>query len=196
VLRRACQTARVLRLPKAVAAQGTDAKHAALERELWQHVPGFVSAAHEAERNWAFVAHVLAPLLGGERYAAAGTLLAVTSAFLSGLARCASCQGTRIGETGTFAVGMDGSAIGVLLPDHTVFGAPTADSRLVAAGAAPVLSVEIKPKCGFLPQTPAVHECAKRHLSRFVMMQHLKAARGQVGAVRSAGDRAPHSRIV
>ncbi len=183
----------MLRLPKAGTAPGTDAKHAALERELWQHLPGFVSAAHEAARNWAFVAHVLAPLLGGERYATAGTLVAVTSEFLRGVARCASCQGRGLGEPSAFAVGTDGSAIGVLLPDYTVFGAPTADSRLVAPGAAPVLSVEIKPKCGFLPQTPAVHECAKRHLSRFVMMQHLKAARGHIGAVRSAGIRTSRS---
>jgi hypothetical protein len=182
----------VLRVPKAaattpeggVAALDADAT---LERELWRDVPAFERAKCDVERNWAYVAHVLAPLLG-ERHAAPGTLVMLPATFMPDvIAGAESCPGSDEQHQAQLAAGGDcrGAVAALLLPDHTLFCAPRAVPTLHKA--APVVAVEIKPKCGFLPHAPTLlQECVKRRVSRFVLHQHLKVTQGRVPKVRAA----------
>jgi hypothetical protein len=165
------------------AALGADA---ALERELWRGVPAFEHATHDVQRNWAYAAHVLAPLLG-ERHATPGTLVTLPAAFMRDVAAGAGCSDEQhLCPQAPLAAGGDccGAVTAVLLPDHTLFRAPRS---VRTHQPAPVVAVEIKPKCGFLPHAPTLLQgCVKRRVSRFAMHQHLKVAQGRVPKVRAA----------
>ena len=182
--RRACvrhQVGHVLRLPKRPASRPgarSDAAHARLERLLWQHVPEYAGAAHQAHRSWLFAAHVLVPLLG-EREAAAGKLVTAPAQFVRALSRA-------LGDGVVLdAAGEDGRCVGVLLPDHAHFPA-----RALSV-TPPVVTVELKPKCGFLPGAESTQQCAKRSVSRFAMHQRLKLKDGHVSKARACGPSTP-----
>lgn len=166
----------MLRLPKRPTrppnARG-DAVHASLERELWEHIPEYASAVHDAHRSWLFAAHVLVPLLG-EHTAAAGTLVSLPAGFVQALAGEAS-DGVVVDAD------EQGRCVGVLLPDHTHFPVRA------PSGSTPVVTVELKPKCGFLPQLPSPQRCTKRSVTRFAMHQRLKLKDGQVLKARACG---------
>ena len=177
-LRSAKQVGRVLRLPKRATGRPdacSDTAHARLERQLWEHLPEYTRAAHDAHKSWLFAAHVLLPLLG-EREAAAGTLVAVPAESV----RALSCV-----AAGGVAVDMDeaGRCVCVLLPDHSRF------PRQPSSFAPPVVTVELKPKCGFLPEVLAAPQSAKRFVTRFEMHQRLKLERGQVSKARDSSAR-------
>ena len=163
-----------MRVPKRPAGQENgrcDAAHARLERLLWEHVPEYVSAAHQVHRSWLFAAHVLVPLLG-ERAAAAGTLVTAPAEFVQALSRAA--PGGIVADTDE-----EGRCVCVLLPDHTHFPVR------VLGVTPPVVTVELKPKCGFLPNVRAAQRCAKRSVTRFAMHQRLKVKDGHVSKVRA-----------
>ena len=166
------QVGHVLRLPKGLASLPSacsDAAHACLERQLWGHIPDYASAVHHAHRSWLFAAHVLVPLLG-ERAAAAGKLVTAPAEFVQAVSRAVGV-----------AVDTDevGRCVGALLPDHAHFS-------VRASGATPpVVTVELKPKCGFLPQVLSAQQCAKRAVSRFAMHQLLKLKDGHVSKARA-----------
>ena len=178
-LRPAKQVGRVLRMPKRATGGPDacgDAAHARLDRQLWEHLPEYSCAAREAHKSWLFAAHVLLPLLG-ERGAAAGTLVAVPAEFVRSLSSDVA---------GGVAVDTDegGRCVCVLLPDHSHFPRPP------SSFAPPVVTVELKPKCGFLPQVLSAQQCAKQLVTRFEMHQRLKLERGQVSKARASSARA------
>ena len=177
--RPAQQVGRVLRVPKRAAGRPdacSDAAHARLERQLWEHLPEYARAAHDAHKSWLFSANVLLPLLG-ERGAAAGTLVVLPTES----ARALSCS-----AAGGVAVDTDedGRCVCVLLPDHSRF------SWQLSSFASPVVTVELKPKCGFLPEVLPAKHCAKRFVTRFEMHQRLKLSCGQVPKARASSARA------
>lgn len=154
---------RVLRLLAEEAAQQATAEDEALECELWGHLPGFAGATGAA-RSWLFARHVLAPLLGCAS-TTAGTLVRPPATFLRLLE-------SRLGPG---CPRLAGEA--VLLPDL----ANLQPWRAGTSPAPPVFAVELKPKCGFLPQAAAVEpRSVKRHSSRFQLHQRLKLAHGRV----------------
>ena len=178
-LRPAQQVGRVLRVPKRAPGRPdacSDAAHARLERQLWEHLPEYARAVHDAHKSWLFAAHVLLPLLG-ERGAAAGTLVVVPAESAHALS-CVAAGGVAVDTD------EDGRCVCVLLPDHSRF--PWQPSSF----SPPAVTVELKPKCGFLPEVLGAQHCAKRFVTRFEMHQHLKLSRGQVPKARASSARA------
>jgi inositol-pentakisphosphate 2-kinase len=153
-----------LRLLKSTIA--ADAEHDSLELRLWGHLPGFSKAAQDdLQRSWLFATHVLVPLLGS-RHACAGRLVRLPAAFTAVLDERLSA----------LLVSPPGSRLGVLLPDVCHFE---------GAANAPTYTVELKPKCGFLPGASTVGAASvKRLLSRFSLHQRLKLAQGRISQAR------------
>ena len=186
MLRPAKQAGRVLRVPKRATGRPdacSDAAHARLERELWEHLPEYACAARDAHKSWLFAAHVLLPLLG-ERGAVAGMLVVVSAESVQALS-CVAAGGVAVDSD------EDGRCVCVLLPDHSRF------RWQPPSFAPPVVTVELKPKCGFLPEVLSAPHCAKRFVTRFEMHQRLKLERGQVtqASVASAHARARLARV-
>jgi Inositol-pentakisphosphate 2-kinase len=97
----------------------------------------------------------------------------------SGPGVCPSEQQPVPGATGICPSQHQPARIAVgLQPDHTRFGG-SAGSAGDDWGALGTLCVELKPKCGFLPSSAAIHpdNAIKRRLPRFVLHQALKLAR-------------------
>jgi len=155
------------------------------DAQLWSgHAgmqPHFASTTTADELSRAFVATVLTPLLG-QSLADAGDLVHVDAQFLAAVSAAAyptrppaRTAGADVDQSASFAL---------LLHDHNSPPDPHRGGAGGGAGAAggggggtptnlraPVFSVEIKPKCGFIP---AASVCA-RGVSRFQMHQALKA---------------------
>ena len=164
----------MLRLPKRLAGRSnacSDAAHAWLERQLWGHIPEYARAVHPAHRSWLFAAHVLVPLLG-ERAAAAGKLVTAPAEFVQALSGL-------LGDGVALETGREGRCVGALLPDHAHF--PVRALSVTP----PAVTVELKPKCGFLPQALSAPQYVKRTVSRFAMHQLLKLKEGRVSKARA-----------
>ena len=119
-----------------------------------------------------------APLPLG-RFLAPGRLARLSSGFLSAVAQhCLAARPPHRLHTG---LALD-APFGLLLPNIGTFSLlrpPAGRGKHPALG--PVLSVEIKPKCGFLPTSAAIgpSHALKKQVSRYQLHQHLKLAAGQ-----------------
>ncbi|KAF3446350.1 hypothetical protein FNV43_RR11529 [Rhamnella rubrinervis] len=142
------------------------------ERLLWKDLEDIVSSSNKELAGQLFVEHIMSPLLGS-KHVDAGRRVLVTREFLESVEKNVICQrpAWRVD-----AAKVDTSSDSVLLlSDHSLFshGIPVGE---------PCISVEIKPKCGFLPFSNFIDEgnAIKRSITRFRMHQALKLHQGEI----------------
>ncbi|KAL1351641.1 hypothetical protein HN51_015535 [Arachis hypogaea] len=139
---------------------------------LWKDVNELVSSSEKDIIDQLYVEHVMMPLLGS-KYVDAGVHVLVSRKFLESIEKIVISQrpvwrvdAAQIDKQCDF---------GLLMSDHSVF---PHDSQ----GSKPCISVEIKPKWGFLPQSKFVSEgnAIKTRVTRFEMHQALKLHQGTI----------------
>ncbi|XP_061355396.1 inositol-pentakisphosphate 2-kinase-like [Gastrolobium bilobum] len=142
------------------------------ERLLWKDVSELVSSSDKDIAGQLYVQHVMKPLLG-VKYVDAGMHVLLTREFLESVEKNVTSQRP--------AWRVDAALIdthcdfGLLMSDHSLFTDGSQGSR-------PCISVEIKPKCGFLPLSRFISEenAIKRSITRFEMHQALKLHQGGI----------------
>ncbi|XP_027332750.1 inositol-pentakisphosphate 2-kinase-like [Abrus precatorius] len=142
------------------------------ERLLWKDVHELIASSDKEIAGQLYVQHVMKPLLGS-KYVDAGMHVLVTREFLELVEKNVISQRP--------AWRVDAARVdthcdfGILMSDHSLF---THDIQ----GSSPCISVEIKPKCGFLPHTRFISEgtAIKRRITRFEMHQALKLHQGEI----------------
>ncbi|XP_004499186.1 inositol-pentakisphosphate 2-kinase-like isoform X2 [Cicer arietinum] len=146
------------------------------ERLIWKDVHELISSSDKEIAGQLYVQHVMKPLLGS-KYVDAGNHILVTKEFLE------SVEKNVVSQRPAWRV--DVSRVdtqcdfGLLMSDHSLFPDGT---ETCCQGSSPSISVEIKPKCGFLPQSEFISEgtAIKRRVTRFEMHQALKLQHGEV----------------
>ncbi|KAK7280684.1 hypothetical protein RJT34_25751 [Clitoria ternatea] len=142
------------------------------ERLLWKDVDELISSSDKEIAGQLYVQHVMKPLLGA-KYVDAGMHVLVTREFLelvenNVLSQRPACRvdAARVDTHCDF---------GLLMSDHSLFANGS-------QGCGPCISVEIKPKCGFLPLSRFISEgtAIKRRITRFEMHQALKLHQGEI----------------
>lgn len=139
---------------------------------LWKDIDGLISSPTKEIAGQLFVKHVMSPLLGSE-HVDCGMRVLVSKEFLASVEKNVLSQrpAWRVvsGQVNTLC----DSAL--LLSDHSVFhhGTPKEEQ---------CISVEIKPKCGFLPNSEFIAEenAIKKKVARFKMHQFLKLHEGEI----------------
>ncbi|KAL3682538.1 hypothetical protein R1sor_000560 [Riccia sorocarpa] len=172
---------KVLRLQKAV--HGADkVSHGAMktpvltpeEQLLWAEWPEMITASSSAELNHAYIRDVLLPLLG-DTHVDPGRIVFVSGLFVEALNRSITHRrpAWRV-AAGSLTMS---SGVGLLIDDHSNFPVPRD-----TLGSGPTITVEIKPKWGFLPTSPWIKEenAVKKTVSRFRMHQTLKLKEGKI----------------
>ncbi|EFJ06034.1 hypothetical protein SELMODRAFT_136205 [Selaginella moellendorffii] len=146
-----------------------------LERNLWKDWPAVASSSNEEELRHVYVRDVMRPLLG-EDYVDSGVcvIVPVSRKFLEDVSQHirANRPAWRAEEAD-----LDFSSKNVLaVCDHTLFPGLANESD------SPTLSIEIKPKWGYLPQSDAIstENHVKKVVSRFAMHQLLKFVQGKI----------------
>eukprot|EP00271_Cylindrocystis_brebissonii_P001353 TRINITY_DN11626_c0_g1_i1.p1 TRINITY_DN11626_c0_g1~~TRINITY_DN11626_c0_g1_i1.p1 ORF type:complete len:710 (+),score=106.98 TRINITY_DN11626_c0_g1_i1:42-2171(+) len=163
------------------------------ERVIWRPWPSVAAASSRASVTVGFTRDVVAPLLG-EAFVDPGILVALSEGFLAAVDQQIAQRrpAWRVAEGHLSLVAGEAA----LISDHSVFpnraGAASTPHRSEGQDQEPLakhgdevedtICVEIKPKCGFLPTSPAIAPAneVKRHVTRFEMHQHLKLAKGEV----------------
>ncbi|CAL1355812.1 unnamed protein product [Linum trigynum] len=137
------------------------------ERLLWKEAKELVASQNKDAVERFFAQLVMGPLLG-PKYVDAGVLVKVSRQFLEGIEEKVTGQRPSW-RVDAAMVDVERDSV-LIMPDHTVF--PRGGSK----GGGPCLSVEIKPKCGFLPSSSFIAEgnAVKKSASRFKMHQALK----------------------
>ncbi|KAF7806537.1 inositol-pentakisphosphate 2-kinase-like [Senna tora] len=142
------------------------------ERLLWKDVVELVSSSNKEGAEQLYVQHVMKPLLGSKNVDAGMNVL-VSGEFLESVEkRCNRQRPTWRVD----AAQVDKNFNSVLLmSDHSLF--PHGNLE-----AAPCISIEIKPKCGFLPLSRFISDetAIKRSITRFKMHQALKLHQGEI----------------
>ncbi|PPD79531.1 hypothetical protein GOBAR_DD23556 [Gossypium barbadense] len=146
------------------------------ERLLWREYKELMVWPNREIVQQLYVKHVMSPLLGPQ-HVDAGMRVRVTKEFLLSVEKNVTCRRP--------ACRIDSSQVDVnrdsvlIISDHSVFMNGT-----VKGG--PCITVEIKPKCGFLPISRFIAEenAVKRTLSRFKMHQELKLHNQETGYVK------------
>lgn len=147
------------------------------EQKLWAEWPAVAGARSPECLLQAYARDVMSPLLGSD-VVDPGILVHVTGEFLENVAHnvepsrpCSRINASRIDTR-------SGSAL--LISDHSIFW-PLAGAEQ-GKGFRPSISVEIKPKCGFLPNSDFIvaENSIKKMVPRFTMHQVLKLLEGQV----------------
>ncbi|KAL2973856.1 hypothetical protein AAZX31_14G070300 [Glycine max] len=142
------------------------------ERVLWKDVHQLISSSDKEIVGQLYVQHVMKPLLGSNSVDA-GMHVLVTREFLELVEKNVSGQrpAWRV-EAARVDAHCD---FGLLMSDHSLFAYGSQGSSLC-------LSVEIKPKCGFLPLSKFISEvnAIKRRITRFEMHQTLKLLQGEI----------------
>ncbi|CAL1384160.1 unnamed protein product [Linum trigynum] len=136
------------------------------ERLLWKEAKEMVASQNKDAVERFFTELVMGPLLG-PKYVDAGVLVRVSGEFL----KCIEEKVTRHRPS----LRVDAAKVDVerdyvvIMSDHTVFPHGSSKRR-------PCISVEIKPKCGFLPLSSFIAEenAVKKYTTRFRMHQALK----------------------
>ncbi|XP_059634622.1 inositol-pentakisphosphate 2-kinase-like [Cornus florida] len=139
---------------------------------LWKDANSLVSAPTREIAKQLFVRHVMCPLLGSE-YVDAGIRVLVSREFLE------SIENKVLGYRPACRV--DAAKVNIfcdsalLMSDHSIFPHGSLKEDLC-------ISVEIKPKCGFLPISSFIAEgnAVKKNISRFRMHQALKLQQKEV----------------
>lgn len=142
------------------------------ERLIWKNVPELISSSDKEIAGQLYVEHVMKPLLGS-KYVDAGTHILVTKEFLETVEKNVASQ-RPAGRVDVSRVDTQ-CDFSLLMSDHSIF--PQGSQ-----GSIPSLSVEIKPKCGFLPTSRFISEetAIKRRKTRFEMHQALKLQHGEI----------------
>lgn len=139
---------------------------------LWKDVDAIVTSPNKEIADQLYVQCVMIPLLGSE-FVDPGVRILVTREFLESVERNSLCQrpGWRVN---TANVDCFSDSV-LLMSDHSVF--PHGASK-----GAPCISVEIKPKCGFLPSSSYIADenAIKKNVTRFKMHQVLKLQQLQI----------------
>lgn len=142
------------------------------EQLLWRDIDGIVSSPNKEIAAQLYVLHVMSPLLG-PKYVDPGMRVLVSREFLESVEKnCISQRPTWRVDAGKVDTHQDSV---LLLTDHSLFPHGTLNGQ-------PCISVEIKPKCGFLPVSRFISErnATKRSITRFRMHQFLKLHQGQI----------------
>lgn len=145
------------------------------EQSIWSDWQEVVAANSKEILAQAYVQHAIGPLLGSE-YVDPGILICVSEGFLEALEQKISnkrpawrIEAARIDLQSDFAL---------IMSDHSLFLRGPNDT-------APCISIEIKPKCGFLPSSRFIsaENHIKRLVSRFAMHQHLKFSQKEISCI-------------
>ncbi|MFS7962660.1 putative inositol-pentakisphosphate 2-kinase [Helianthus anomalus] len=162
---------RVRKLKKKKDSEGPAAAAALSEHErlVWKDVGGqqLLSAPTKDIANHAYAQFVLCPLLVSQ-HVDAGVRVLVTKEFLELIHNAVLLHrpSWRVDNGGVNTL-LDSA---LLMSDHSIFPHAVHEEQQVC------ISVEIKPKCGFLPTSGFIREenAAKRRISRFRLHQILK----------------------
>ncbi|KAH7524122.1 hypothetical protein FEM48_Zijuj06G0085500 [Ziziphus jujuba var. spinosa] len=161
---------KVIRIRKALRNGSLTAKRPAAltmhERRLWKDLEDIVSSPNRELVSQMFVRNVMSPLLGS-KYVDAGRRVLVSRQFLESVEKNVICQ-RPVWRVDAAKVDTSSDSV-LLLSDHSLF------SHGICEGE-PCISVEIKPKCGFIPVSKFIDEgkAIKRSITRFRMHQALK----------------------
>ncbi|XP_057434977.1 inositol-pentakisphosphate 2-kinase-like isoform X2 [Lotus japonicus] len=141
------------------------------ERLLWRDVDELISSPDNEAAGLLFVRHVMEPLLGSN-YVDAGMHVLVSREFLESVEKNIIYQ-RPAWRVDSAQVDKHCDSV-LLMSDHSLFTHGDLDSS-------PCISVEIKPKCGFLPLSRFISEETeiKKRITRFAMHQALKLHQGE-----------------
>ncbi|XP_019090898.1 PREDICTED: inositol-pentakisphosphate 2-kinase-like [Camelina sativa] len=145
------------------------------EKLIWGDVKELVSCQNKEIKEYLFVKHVMRPLLG-HKHVNPGTRLLVAKEFLESVEKIITSQRP---SWRADAASVDTNRSSVLLMDDlTLFAHGHVEDK-------PCLSVEIKPKCGFLPSSSFVAEenVIKKSITRFQMHQFLKLKENEISEI-------------
>ncbi|CAL0323823.1 unnamed protein product [Lupinus luteus] len=139
---------------------------------VWKDVVELISSSDEEIANQQYLQHVIQPLLGS-KFIDAGVHVSVSREFLESVEKNVISQrpAWRVD-----AAGVDTHCdFGLLMSDHSLFAHGS-------QGSGPCISVEIKPKCGFLPLSRFISEetAIKKRITRYEMHQALKLHQGEI----------------
>ncbi|KAM7531846.1 hypothetical protein LguiB_035256 [Lonicera macranthoides] len=142
------------------------------ERLLWEEIKDLVLAPTRELAEQEYVQHVMSPLLGSE-HVDVGLRVLVAREFLESVENNVLCQrpSWRVDDA---KVNTECDSA-LLISDHSVFPRGVVKEDFC-------ISVEIKPKCGFLPLSSFIAEenNIKRSVTRFKMHQALKLQQGKI----------------
>lgn len=145
------------------------------EQVLWSELQEVVASNSKEILAQGYAQHVIGPLLGSD-HVDPGTRVCVSKEFLEALDQNIYKERPewRIRDS---RINVQ-SGLALLMSDHASFSQGL-------DGAAPCISVEIKPKCGFLPCSSFIssENHLKRLVSRFLMHQHLKLSQKEVASI-------------
>uniref|UniRef100_A0A1J3EFS7 Inositol-pentakisphosphate 2-kinase n=1 Tax=Noccaea caerulescens TaxID=107243 RepID=A0A1J3EFS7_NOCCA len=145
------------------------------EKLIWGEFKDLVSCQNKEIVEFLFVKHVMTPLLG-HKHANAGMRLLVAKEFLESVESIVTSQRP---SWRAHAASVDTNRNSVLLMDDlTLFAHGHVEDK-------PCLSVEIKPKCGFLPSSSFIAEenVIKKSITRFQMHQVLKLKENEISEI-------------
>ncbi|WKA10176.1 hypothetical protein VitviT2T_027761 [Vitis vinifera] len=168
---------KVLRIQKASrkVAPGSEQWLNGHERLIWKDNPDILSSPSKEIAQQMFVQNVMAPRLGSQ-HIDAGIRVLVSREFLESVEKNVLCQrpAWRI-EAAKVNTNCD---YALLLSDHSVFPHSFVKGE-------PCISVEIKPKCGFLPFSRFIAEgnAIKKRVTRFRMHQILKLHQQEIAQI-------------
>ncbi|XP_022769023.1 inositol-pentakisphosphate 2-kinase-like [Durio zibethinus] len=142
------------------------------ERLLWRENKELTASPNREIVEQLYVKHVMSPLLG-PTHVDAGMRVLVSKEFLESVEKNVTCQrpAWRV-DSSLVDVNRDSALI---ISDHSIF--PNG-----ALKGGPCITVEIKPKCGFLPISRFIAEenAVKRTITRFRMHQALKLQKQEI----------------
>ncbi|KAK1407974.1 hypothetical protein QVD17_39602 [Tagetes erecta] len=145
------------------------------ERLIWKEVGELLSASTKDIANHMYARLVLSPLLGSQ-HVDAGVRVLVTKEFLESLHNGVLLERPfwRV-ESGRINTTLDSA---ILMTDHSIFPNAVHEEQVC-------LSVEIKPKCGFLPTSRFIRDenAVKKRISRFRLHQNLKFHQGKISHI-------------
>ncbi|ESQ34585.1 hypothetical protein EUTSA_v10007647mg [Eutrema salsugineum] len=145
------------------------------EKLIWGEVKDLVSCQNKEIVDYLFVKHVMRPLLG-HKHVNPGMRLLVAKEFLESVEKIVTSQRP---SWRADAASVDTNRSSVLLMDDlTLFAHGRVEDK-------PCLSVEIKPKCGFLPSSSFIAEenAIKKSVTRFQMHQVLKLQENEISEI-------------
>ncbi|KAF5180025.1 Inositol-pentakisphosphate 2-kinase [Thalictrum thalictroides] len=163
---------RVQKAPRNSTQSTTSSVLTANEILLWNDFKDIVSSHSKEIVEQSYVLNIMLPLLGSE-YVDVGKRVLVSRQFLEATEDNIHCQRPAWRVNAAKVNTICDSAL--LISDHSVFPHGTLKGN-------PCISVEIKPKCGFLPSSKFIREqnAIKKSVTRFRMHQLLKLHKGEI----------------
>ncbi|KAG7649975.1 Inositol-pentakisphosphate 2-kinase, partial [Arabidopsis thaliana x Arabidopsis arenosa] len=146
------------------------------EKLIWGEIKDLASCQNKEIVDYLFVKHVMKPLLG-HKYVTPGICLPVEKEFLESVKKIVTSQ-RHSWRANTLSVDTNRS-FALLMDDLTIFSHGQVEDHK------PCLTVEIKPKCGFLSSSSFIAEenVIKKSISRFEMYQVLKLRENQISQI-------------